>query len=312
MAASADGAVSDSNQQDCRRPVAAIAASVRIGANYETGPQTAGETLTLILETLLMIATFEPRSPLDQWRQRFGGKCRRTQPRPLAAMGYLLGGRVTDGLIEVEKLTIVLLYDEQIRPGHCALRLAGYSGKRVPWGVRFGGPDQCKFFKDLSLQPVFGAHGYRLNLARAELLSLGVALDREMDRHTRHRHIRERVCLPKLWAGFRPEDAAKITADGPELTAYSARSSKPPQYLLERLRRDCFGLTLYPLSWVSHHWQQAVAIYADLERFPRRQVFPLRHDDLIGFHDAAEFDFRSGPQCPFRQWRSKVATSIAG
>ena len=53
------------------------------------------------------------------------------QPRPLAAMGYLLGGRATDGLIEVEKLTIVLLYDEQIRPGHCALRLAGYAGKRV-------------------------------------------------------------------------------------------------------------------------------------------------------------------------------------
>ena len=106
-----------------------------------------------------MIATLEPRSPLDLWRQRLGGRCRRTQPRPLAAMGYLLGGRATDGLIEVEKLTIVLVYDEQIRPGHCALRLAGYSGKRVPWGVRFGGPGQCMFFKDLALQPVAGGSG---------------------------------------------------------------------------------------------------------------------------------------------------------
>ena len=88
-----------------------------------------------------MIATLEPRSPLDQWRQRLGGRRhRRAQLRPLAAMGYLANGPVIDGLVEVEKLTIILLYDEPIRPGHCALRLAGYSGSRVPWGVRFGGP----------------------------------------------------------------------------------------------------------------------------------------------------------------------------
>ena len=131
-----------------------------------------------------MIATLEPRSPLDQWRQRLGGRCRRTQPRPLAAMGYLVNGPVIDGLVEIENLTIVLLYDEQIRPGHCALRLAGYSGKRVPWGVRFGGPENCKFFKDLALQPVPGARGYRLDVADTEILSLGLALERELDRHT--------------------------------------------------------------------------------------------------------------------------------
>ena len=263
-----------------------------------------------------MIVTSEPRSPLDLWRQRLGGRCRRTEGRPLAAMGYLLGGRATDGLIEVEKLTIVILYDEQIRPGYCALRLAGYAGKRVPWGVRFGGPDQCKFFKDLALQPVYGARDYRLNLARAELLSLGVALEREMDRCARYRqqHIRERVCLPKLWAGFRPDDAAKITGDGPELAAYALRTGRSPRHLLERLRRDRFGLALYPLAWVSHHWHQAVSIFADLDRFPRRQVFRLSQlpDDLVGFHDAAAFDFRSGPQCPFMQWRAhRAATSLA-
>jgi len=58
-------------------------------------------------------------------------------------------------------------------------------------------------------------------------------------------------------------------------------------------RRDYQGLTLFPLAWVSHHWQQAVAVFADLERFPRRQVFRLGQlpDDLVGYQDATEYDF---------------------
>jgi hypothetical protein len=252
-----------------------------------------------------MIATLEPPSLLDQWRQRLGGRRRHAQPRPLAALGYLVNGPVIDGLIEVEKLTLVLLCDELIRPGHCALRLAGYVGSRVPWGVRFGGPEQCLFFKDLRLQPVPGARGYRLDLASTELLALGLQLDRELDRHTRYcqRQVREHVQLPKLWAGFQPADAAGITGDGPELAAYAARTGRSPQRLLEQLRRDHLDSAIFPLAWVSHHWRQAVAVFADLERFPRRQVFRARHlaDDLVGYQDAAEHDFfnsrfRSGPK----------------
>jgi hypothetical protein len=245
-----------------------------------------------------MIATLEPPSPLDQWRRCLGGRRHRhAQPRPLAAMGYLVNGPITDGLIEVEKLHIVILYTEQLRPGHCALRLAGYSGSRVPWGVRFGGPENCKFFKDLLLQPVPAAWGYRLDLASSELLVLGLQLDRDLNRHARYRQwqVRKHLQLPKLWAAFRPADETNITGDGPELAAYAQHTGRSPRHLLERLRRDCFGLTLYPLAWVSHHWQQAVAVLADLERFPKRQVFRLRQlpDDLVGYQDAAEYDFQS-------------------
>jgi hypothetical protein len=243
-----------------------------------------------------MIAIAERPSPLDQWRKRLGGRRhRRARPRPLAALGYLANGPVLDGLIEVENLHIVLLCDEQLRPGHSALRLAGYSGSRIPWGVRFGGPENCRFYKDLLLQPVAGARGYRLDLGNEELLTLALGLERELDRCARFRQqrVREQVCLPKLWAAFHPGDAASITGDGPELAAYAARTGKSPQCLLERLRREHGGLILHPLAWVSHHWQQAAAVFADLERFPRRQVFHLRHmpDDLAGFRGAAEFDF---------------------
>ena len=157
----------------------------------------------------------------------------------------------------------MLLHDEPIRFGQCALRLAGHCGSRIPWGVRFGGYAHCRFLKDLMLQPVAGGEGYRVDLADEELLTLGLHLERDLDRHLRfHKRLRDRPSLPKLWAGFPPEIAASITGDGPELAAYAAHRRRP-KCLLERLRRDHQGLTVFPLAWVSHHWQQAVAIFAD-------------------------------------------------
>lgn len=262
-----------------------------------------------------MIATEQP-TLLDQWRRRFGGRRRRIQPRPLAAMGYLTDGAVADGLVEVEKLTVVLVYDEPIRSGPCAVRLVGYSGSRVSWGARLGGPGQCRFVKDLALQPVAGASGYRIDLADEELLTLAMALNRQLDRCGRFpRQVRQRPFLPKFWAGFRAEDAASITGDGPELAAYAARSGQSPQRLLEQIRREHQGLIPLPLPWTSHAWQQAATIFVDLERFPRQQVFRLenRPGDLAGFHDAAEFDFvsRSRPATEQQQrdYRQPVLAS---
>jgi hypothetical protein len=263
-----------------------------------------------------MIATLQP-SPLDQWRQRFGSRHRRNRrPRPLAALGYLANGPVIDDLIEVEKLTIILLYDEQLRPGHYTLRLAGYSGSRVPWGVKWGGAEQCRFLKNLLLQPVPNGPGLRLNTASTDLLRLGLQLDRDLERHVRHLSlsVRQSFRLPCLWAGFKPVDAANVTGDGPELEAYSRRTGKSANRLLEGIRREYYGLSLHPLPWVSHHWQQAVAIFADLERFPKRQVFSLCHvpSNLIGFQEAAEFDFvssrfRTGAKrCPRSQRKPVV------
>jgi len=261
----------------------------------------------------MMIATSQP-TPLDQWRHRLGGRRRRARPRPFAALGYLTDGPLADGLINVEKLTMVLLHDEPIRYGQCALRLAGHSGSRIPWGVRFGGRTNCRFLKDLMLQPVPGGKGYRLDLANEELLALGLQLDRDLDLHVRfHKPLRDRPSLPKLWAGFAPEISASITGGGPELAAYAARIGTDPMCLLERLRRDYQGFMLFPLPWVSHHWQQVVAIFADLTHFPKRQIFRLeQRDDLAGFHDAAEFDFldRSGAKRPDLRRRRPALAAV--
>ena len=240
-----------------------------------------------------MIATLQP-TPLDNWRRRFGGQQRRIDhPRRAAALGYMAHGPVENGLIEVGKLTLIVMYACQVRPWQRALRLAGFTGKPVPWGVRWGGPDQCRFAKDLVLQPVPGGPGLRLDDADSELLTLALKLHGDMNRAVCHGRVRDEVLLPKLWAGFDPAIAPSIVGDGPELAAYAARTGRSPQDLLSRLRLDHSGLALYPCAWTSHAWDKAVTVFADLERFPRRQVFRLEKlpDDLMGFHDAAEFDF---------------------
>ena len=145
------------------------------------------------------------------------------------------------------------------------------------------------------LQPVSDGQGYRIDLADEAVLSLGLELERDLDLSARsRRQIRNCPYLPKLWAGFESDVAIGISIEGPELQAYAARVGRSRQYLMERLRRQHQGLTTYPLAWVSHHWRAAAAVFADLSRFPQRQVFRFeRRDDLAGFHDAAEFNFLS-------------------
>jgi len=99
---------------------------------------------------------------LQRWRQRFGDRRRRCPTRPLAAMGYLAHGPVIDDLIEVENLALVVLHDKRDARGRPVLRLAGFSGGRVPWGVRWGGCEHSLFYKNLLLPPVPGGRGPRL------------------------------------------------------------------------------------------------------------------------------------------------------
>ena len=263
-----------------------------------------------------MIALTEP-TPLEAWRNRCGSQHRRCCPsRPLAAMGYLTNGPVIGGLIEIEKLLLVVLHDEQDDRGRQTLRLSGFSGAAVPWGVRWGGPERSQFYKDLLFQPRPCARGLRLDTASGGLLRLALQLDRDLERHVRYsrRCKREQVLLPHLWAGFRAAEAASFTGDGPELAAYCQRTGHAASDTFRALRRDYFGLVLYPFSWVSHHWQQAVAVFADLGRFPQRQVFPLQNppEDLVGCQDAAEYDlWHSRFRMPAAKQSPDTATAVA-
>lgn len=245
-----------------------------------------------------------------RWHRQLGGRSRhRNVVRPLAALGYLTNGAVVEELIEVEKLILVVLYDEPQHTGHVAVRLAGYTGACVPWGVHWGGIEHSVFYKDLRRCPHPGAASLRVDANRWRMLQLALQLDRDLDRHCRYswRVHRQRVQLPHLWAGFRAAQAAQITADGPELAAQVQATGKPVAELLGQSRRLYEGLTLFPLEWTSHHWRKMVAVFADLADFPRRQLFPLRQlpDDLQGFQGATHYDFFSS-----RFRRSCPSTSV--
>ena len=133
-----------------------------------------------------MICSLSPR-PLDLWRQRLGGQRRRNVLRPLGALGYLAQGPAIEGLIEIEKLLLVVLHDEPAKHDQIIVRLAGFAACRVPWGIMWGGVENCRFSKNLLLQPVSGGPGLRLSTNSTELLQLGLQLDRDIEQHVRYR-----------------------------------------------------------------------------------------------------------------------------
>ena len=235
-----------------------------------------------------MIATSQP-TPLDQWRQRLGGRHRRAQPRPLATLSYLTNGPVIDGLIAGRKSHRGAALRRVDPSAAVCFATCGILWQPRAWGVRFGGRANCRFAKDLMLQPVPGGEGYRLDWQTKNCWPW--ACNSTVNSAAPSAGARMAATAQAL-GGLPSDDAAGICGDGPELAAYVARVGKTPACLLERLRREHQDLTLHPLAWVSHHWQQAAAIFADLRQFPKRQVFCLQQrDSLNGFHGAAEFDF---------------------
>jgi hypothetical protein len=157
--------------------------------------------------------------------------------------------------------------------------------------VRFGGRGQDAFEKDLLMQPVPGGTTLRFDVADRQLLPLGLALATDLKRHGVQ--VRQRVELPRLWAGFYHCDAARVNGDGPELFAYARKTGRTAIELMAQYRREHQNMVLFPLPWVSHFWRPMAKTFIDLARFPRQQVFRYRRpDDLSGFQAATQFDFR--------------------
>lgn len=231
---------------------------------------------------------------LLRWRRQVCARRRKQhdgRPRRNAGLSYRICGPAVDGFVEVENLVLVVLYDEPDQRRLPAIRFAGYSCARVPWGVKFGGRDNSRFFKDFTLSPVSQGRGLRLNIEAVELFQTAIKLDRLVQYVKSPRPSGPR--LPKLWAGFRPKDGILLDGDGPELDQAARLARLSPDRLLNRLCRHYEGLVLFPFAWVSKHWEKAVTVLADLRRFPAWQVFPVNHlpADLQGFCGAAEYDF---------------------
>lgn len=227
-------------------------------------------------------------------RRQLGQQFRRQQARRhvFGSISYLAETPITDGLISVDRLVFVLLQKEDERASR--LRLRGFCGGRVPWGVMWGGADHCRFDQRLFLDSSTGTAERSPALSDARLLGLAMRLDRELqqtDCEQRRKH--QGLRLPRLWAAFDADAAGSLTGDGPEFQNGLRRTGASAKQTLNRSQRRHGGLILFPLPWVSHHWRQFATVFADVSHFPRYQIFwgGGPSSVLQGYYGAAQFDF---------------------
>ena len=105
-----------------------------------------------------MIAINRPAGDLRrQWRQQIRTHC---DPRSVAArkgfaaLSFVDHANSAAAFVDINNLSVVIVFeDESHRYDHAPLRLCCYDVSRVPHGVRWGGVDNCRLFKDLTLVP---------------------------------------------------------------------------------------------------------------------------------------------------------------
>jgi hypothetical protein len=238
----------------------------------------------------------EHSSLFQRWWSQVGRRRSTRDCRPLAALGFLYRPQdVCQGLIDLRKLTTVVLHDEEIGRWSPALRLLGAGTDVVPYGVAWGGPGLARFYHDLRLEPKHGARGMRINATNTGLLELALRLHRQLHCVERYepRAARSELKLPPLWAGFAPGDLEAITGDGPELATLCRKFDFSAQAMLEIFRRDHWGLACLPVDWVSGHLGKALRLFADLNEVPPVQIFQLEElpGQLVGYQGAVAYDF---------------------
>lgn len=144
------------------------------------------------------------------------------------------------------------------------------------------------------LIPKFGARGQRIDRSKSELLSLALKLDRRLSRAARYPAAPwPALRLPRVWAGFHPLRARDLQGKGPEFEEACCLTSESPKSVFRRAARSLYGLTLYPVEWISGQPERATAMFAEVRPSLRRQVFRVEKipTGLIGFQGANAFDF---------------------
>ena len=88
---------------------------------------------------------------LHRWSRQVAARHNSTRMDQLhrAALGYVTRERDDGGLIALEQLTFVVVSLEPSQHGRQSIRVAGFSGSCVPWGVLWGSAANNRFCKDL-------------------------------------------------------------------------------------------------------------------------------------------------------------------
>lgn len=213
---------------------------------------------------------------IQQWRRQIG--CRmhlraRQGPRPQALLTYRIDVEPENGLVPLDRILFLVLFDEERRDDRCELQLytrfAGYATTIEQGRIQIGGAARCRFSKDLRRSPAVGGRGSRLDALDRDLVVQALAEERYLERHARHPHFPRRNSpkLPSLWVV-----ANSLTTEGDGF-----------QKLVPLEERASDGA--------------AGEIFVDLRSFPKRQVLNVNHPrrDLYGGAGRVEFDFYHSP-----------------
>jgi hypothetical protein len=222
--------------------------------------------------------------------------------------------------VELNSLSTYLVYEDEVRCTNSpyytrsSLRFCMYVAKQVSHGVEWGGRNNSRLFKDLTLCPSRIAQGQRLGLSYERTLRLALELDRSLSRAACTPSIQDATMrLPRLWAGYRASYLSQLHGAGPEFEFECGQSRTSPENVLKSSERQFDGLTLLPLEFVSHQLDLAVTVYAEMRRFPLRQVFRIERfpDDLTGYWGATAFDFYGNRHRRYSAAASQHLTSPA-
>lgn len=244
-------------------------------------------TLTAIQEQLV-----------ERWRRQIGRRRPYRRSRPLAALGFLRHSSARDcTFVELRHVLLVSLFDDPIGRSAPAMRLVGYGASQIDHGIEWS---DCKFYKDLRIEPEWGASGLQIDSSQTELLHLALRMRAELYRFDRYypRSARSEPQLPCVWAGFAPADAESLEGDGPEFHGLREKFDLSPEVLLRKFRREYEGLHCYPIEWMGGVLRRALRLFVDLDEMPRVQVFRVGSlpEGLIGFSGAAAYNFYDSRQ----------------
>jgi hypothetical protein len=233
-----------------------------------------------------------------RWRRQFGGGQRSWRPRDAGAIGFLVSGGQPAGLVELDKVTAVVVYDQPRGRGRSVTQLVGVRAVPCEHGVAWGGEGNVRFTKNPSLAPRAGSRGSRIDALRTRLFELALRLDHRIDQAMRLQssgHTRQ-FRLPQAWVGFSDSDAMNLYGDGPEFEEACRWYGTSAQRMFESFRRSHQGLALYPLEWVSSQLEDAVGMFVEMSGMPRRQAFQVggRAEGLEGQQGAMSYDFQLG------------------
>jgi hypothetical protein len=237
-----------------------------------------------------------------QWRRQLVSHCNARwvdARKDFVAITFLDQANTCSKYIDINNLLTLLLFEDvSRRMGRAPLRFVGYRVQRVADGVQWGGYNSCAIFKDLTLSPERGGRGKRMDIGKADLLSIALKLDRRLDRAARHPKAPwPRLRLPRLWVGYRSRLINELRGEGPEFEEHCRKHSITPVEMFQDAARLIDGLTAYPLDWVSSQLASATAVFAEVSVGLRRQVCRIGNasDGLIGFQGASAFDFYNTP-----------------